>query len=72
MTPRRWIVTMALMPFVAAPAVGLGAVWVTGDASVFGVVGIIAAMIGAGLLELALRTGHVAGGIPLKVRHSCP
>ena len=50
MTTRRWIVTMALMPFVAALAVGLGAVWVTGDASVFGVVGIIAAMIGTGLV----------------------
>ena len=35
---------------VAALAVGLGAVWVTGDASVFGVVGIIAAMIGTGLV----------------------
>ena len=41
---------MALMPLVAALAVGLGAVWVTGDASVFGVVGIIAAMIGTGLI----------------------
>ena len=50
MTTRRWIVTMALMPFVAALAIGLGAVWVTGDASVFGVVGIIAAMIGTGLV----------------------
>ena len=47
---RRWSVTMALMPFVAALAVGLGAVWVTGDASVFDVVGIIAAMIGTGLV----------------------
>ena len=135
---------MALMPFIAALAIGLGAVSVTGDASVFGVVGIVAAIIGtglvgyfnwrevstsdpeseptmngaphrrdtswsaeqvrnegragssqrcdhpgrwaaspkkshfqwlfalAGLMGLALRTGHVAGGIPLKVRRSCP
>ena len=41
---------MALMPFIAALAIGLGAVWVTGDASVFGVVGIIAAIIGTGLV----------------------
>jgi hypothetical protein len=50
MTTRRSIVTMALTPFVAALAVGLGAVWVTGDASVFGVVGISTAMIGTGLV----------------------
>ena len=50
MTTRGGIVTMALMPFVAALAIGLGAVSVTGDASVFGVVGIVAAIIGTGLV----------------------
>jgi len=51
MTTRRRIVTTALMPFVAALAVGFGAVWATGDAGVFGVVGVIAAMIGIGLVR---------------------
>ena len=41
---------MTLMLFVAALALGLDAVWVTGDARVFGVVGIIAGTIGMGLV----------------------
>jgi hypothetical protein len=50
MTNRRLKLTNALMPFIAGVAVGIGGVWVTGNAKVFGVVGLIAATIGVGLV----------------------
>ena len=50
MTNRRLKMTNALAPFIAGLAVGIGGMWVTGNARLFGVVGLIAATIGVGLV----------------------
>ena len=50
MTNTRLIVTMAVMPIVIASTVGIGGVWLTGDLRVFPLVGLVAAIVGAGLL----------------------
>ena len=50
MTNRGLKMTNALMPFIAGLAVGIGGMWLTGNARLFGVVGLIAATIGVGLV----------------------
>ena len=50
MTNRRLKMTNALMPFIAGLAVGIGGMWLTGNARLFGVMGLIAATIGVGLV----------------------
>lgn len=50
MTNRKVIVIMAVMPFFTALTVGIGGVWLTGDLRVFGLVGLAAAIAGAGLV----------------------
>lgn len=50
MTDRNLIVIMAVMPILTALAVGTGGVWLTGDLRVFGLVGLAAAIVGAGLV----------------------
>ena len=50
MTNTRLILTMAVMPIVVALTVGVGGVWLTGDVRVFGLVGLAAAIVGAGLV----------------------
>jgi uncharacterized membrane protein len=47
---KKLIMTMAVMPIVVASTVGVGGVWLTGDLRVFGLVGLVAAIVGAGLL----------------------
>jgi uncharacterized membrane protein len=49
-TNTRLIVTMAVMPMVIALTAGVGGVWLTGDVRVFGLVGLAAAIVGAGLV----------------------
>jgi uncharacterized membrane protein len=50
MTNTRLIVIMAVMPIVVALTVGLGGVWLTGDVRLVGLVGLAAAIVGAGLV----------------------
>jgi hypothetical protein len=49
-TNRRLIVTMVLIPILTALIVDIDGVWLTGDARVFGVLGLGAAIVGAGLV----------------------
>jgi uncharacterized membrane protein len=50
MTNSRLILTMAVMPILTALTVGMAGVWLTGDLRVIGLVGLIAAILGAGLV----------------------
>lgn len=50
MTGRKLIVNMAVMLIIAALTVGTGGVWLTGDLRMFGLVGLAAATVGAGLV----------------------
>jgi hypothetical protein len=49
-THRRLLVTMVVMTILTALIVGIDGVWLTGDARVFGLVGLGAAIVGAGLV----------------------
>ena len=50
MTTTGLIMAMAVMPIVVALTVGLGGAWLTGDVRVVGLVGLAAAIVGAGLV----------------------
>ena len=50
MTNGKLILIMVVMPFLTALIVGGGGVWLTGDFRVFGLVGLAAAIVGAGLM----------------------
>ena len=50
MTNQGLVLTLAVMPILTASTVGIGGVWLTGDLRVFGLVWLIAAIVGAGLV----------------------
>lgn len=55
MTDRKLIVIMAVMPILTALTLGIGGAWLTGDARVLGLVGLAAAIVGAGLVGFFTR-----------------
>lgn len=50
MTNGKLILIMAVMPFLTALTLGSAAVWLTGDLRLFGLVGLVAAIVGGALV----------------------
>ena len=50
MSMRKLVLIMVVMPFSTAVTVGGGAAWLTGDARMFGLVGLCAAFVGGALM----------------------
>ena len=50
MTNGQLFLIMVVMPFFTALTVGVGTAWLTGDVRMFGVVGLIAAIVGGALM----------------------
>ena len=64
MTNSQLFLLMVGMPFFTALTVGVAAAWLTGDVRMFGVVGLIAAIVGGALMGYFEWRARLRKGVP--------